>query len=561
MGCLPLYGPGVVIRKLLNVNGGSADDFSEDEDVDSDSEFQGIRERESEKGCFHSGQEPFKLNVSTPTIYHPMFQEQESDSVPALFRTTKDIRIWVGTWNVGGKIPSHELEIKEWLDMEELADIYVLGFQEVVPLNAGNIFGTEDDGPVLKWEAIVRETLNTKALVRENSASHCDSPPMRFESVDVATASEKTLTRGNCDEICLIGNQAYIEKDMYKANKYGSSWIGNEDDPILSLRTETEKQCLHTDRSLLGLNDLHLKGQTGTLGGTSTEHELEMRLNRPERNLMEEKLITDGKKVDFDTATIKDSYARIVSKQMVGIFLSVWVHRSLRKHIHNLKVSSVGVGIMGYLGNKGSISVSMSIFQTPVCFICSHLTSGEKDADKLRRNADVQEILRRTQFNTVPHVGLPRTIHDHERIIWCGDLNYRINLPCEQAIYLLSEKDWFKLAEMDQLRHELQDGHTFDGWSEGVLNFPPTYKYEFNSDKYFGEDNEDMRTPAWCDRILSFGKGIKLVNYKRSELSLSDHRPVTAVFLVEVALHGTFQQSPTSVETEIVQIEDLEISA
>ncbi|KAG5130719.1 hypothetical protein JHK84_037116 [Glycine max] len=30
--------------------------------------------------------------------------------------------------------------------------------------------------------------------------------------------------------------------------------------------------------------------------------------------------------------------------------------------------------------------------------------------------------------------------------------------------------------------------NVFGGWSEGVLNFPPTYKYEVNSYKYYGED-------------------------------------------------------------------------
>ena len=48
----------------------------------------------------------------------------------------------------------------------------------------------------------------------------------------------------------------------------------------------------------------------------------------------------------------RSSYVRIVSKQMVGIFITIWVRRCLRKHIQNLKVSTVGVGVMGYIGNK-----------------------------------------------------------------------------------------------------------------------------------------------------------------------------------------------------------------
>ncbi|KAL2519870.1 DNAse I-like superfamily protein [Forsythia ovata] len=200
-------------------------------------------------------------------------------------------------------------------------------------------------------------------------------------------------------------------------------------------------------------------------------------------------------------------YVKIVSKQMVGIFITIWVRRSLRRHIQNLNVSSVGVGVMGYIGNKGSISVSLSIHQTLFCFICTHLTSGEKDADAAKRITDVQEIHRRTHFNSLSSIGLPKSIRDHERIIWLGDLNYRINLSYEKTRELISKKDWAKLVEHDQLIRELRKGRAFDGWSEGTLNFAPTYKYETNSDTYCGEDSRvGRRTPSWCDRILSFGR-------------------------------------------------------
>lgn len=46
------------------------------------------------------------------------------------------------------------------------------------------------------------------------------------------------------------------------------------------------------------------------------------------------------------------SYTLAASKQMVGIFLCVWVRSDLCTRITNLKVSCVGRGIMGYLGNK-----------------------------------------------------------------------------------------------------------------------------------------------------------------------------------------------------------------
>jgi len=59
----------------------------------------------------------------------------------------------------------------------------------------------------------------------------------------------------------------------------------------------------------------------------------------------------------------------------------------------------------------------MSLHQTSFCFVCTHLTSGQKDGDQLRRNADVVEILRKTRFPHVHGAGdekSPETILDHE---------------------------------------------------------------------------------------------------------------------------------------------------
>mgnify|MGYP003366286074 CR=1 FL=1 len=52
----------------------------------------------------------------------------------------------------------------------------------------------------------------------------------------------------------------------------------------------------------------------------------------------------------------------------------------------------------------------------------------------------------------------------------------------------------------------------FDGWKEGVISFPPTYKYGINSDVYVGEnpkEGEKKRSPAWYVNVsenLSDGK-------------------------------------------------------
>ena len=51
----------------------------------------------------------------------------------------------VGTYNVNGRRPPADLDLRPWLDMtNHQADVVAVGFQEVVPLNAGNVvMGTQ----------------------------------------------------------------------------------------------------------------------------------------------------------------------------------------------------------------------------------------------------------------------------------------------------------------------------------------------------------------------------------------------------------------------------------
>lgn len=63
---------------------------------------------------------------------------------------------------------------------------------------------------------------------------------------------------------------------------------------------------------------------------------------------------------------------------------------------------------------QGSISVSMSLHQSRMCFVCSHLTSGHKDGDQQRRNANVDEIIKRTRFTSIIDDKQPHNIPSHE---------------------------------------------------------------------------------------------------------------------------------------------------
>ncbi|XWS43687.1 hypothetical protein CRYUN_Cryun16bG0124800 [Craigia yunnanensis] len=465
--------PKVIVRKWLNIPSG-ADEFHSDYAINgktderrkscSDEDFYVIVPEDFSEGWLMEaagGIKPSKIMPETPPITESL-----------------NLRMLVGTWNVGGKSPHESLNLRDWLRSPAPADIYVLGFQEIVPLNAGNVLGAEDNGPADKWLSLIRQALNANQSDQELAQCY----------INVTEARNPSSPQ--------LEQQASLKPTISFSN-------------VLSMEDELGEEDFER---LLNLNSN--SSEEGSPSPTSMSGSLKQR-----------------------------RFCLAASKQMVGLFLCVWIRADLYNHINNLKVSCVGRGIMGYLGNKGSISISMTLHQTTFCFVCTHLTSGDKERDEIRRNSDVAEILKRTRFShsfidfRQPYP--PQSILDHDKIIWLGDLNYRLAAGCSDTHDLLKKNDWQALLEKDQLRIEQRAGRVFKGWEEGRIYFAPTYKYLTDSDHYVvqtSKSKEKGRNPAWCDRILWKGEGLKQVWYSRGESRFSDHRPVYSLFSVEVNL-------------------------
>ncbi|XP_073150293.1 type I inositol polyphosphate 5-phosphatase 4 [Henckelia pumila] len=459
----------------------------------------------------------------------------------------QNYRIFVATWNVAGKSPPSYLNLEEWLHTSPPADIYVLGFQEIVPLNAGNVLGTEDNGPAKKWLALVRRTLNS---LPGSSGSYRTPSPVPYPIIE----SDDDFEGSNGEE----GSNFFHRRSFQSLSR---SMRVMEND-ILVQQPRLDRRFSVCDRVIYGHRPSDYYDPK--VGYVSSDDENELG-DLPCTHCYSPISYSGYEPMeDRDRNSGKSRYCLAASKQMVGIFLTVWIRRDLRDAVSNLKVSCVGRGLMGYLGNKGSISISMSLHQTSFCFICTHLTSGEKEGDEQRRNSDVMEILRKTRFPRVHGMGnenSPQTILEHDRIIWLGDLNYRIALSYRCAKALVEMRNWRALLENDQLRIEQREGRVFAGWNEGQIYFPPTYKYSNNSDRYAGEDmhpKEKRRTPAWCDRILWRGHGLQQMSYVRGESRFSDHRPVYSIFLAEVeSINRGRMKKSTSYSSARVEVEEL----
>uniref|UniRef100_A0A8C1DI94 Synaptojanin-1 n=1 Tax=Cyprinus carpio carpio TaxID=630221 RepID=A0A8C1DI94_CYPCA len=246
-------------------------------------------------------------------------------------------------------------------------------------------------------------------------------------------------------------------------------------------------------------------------------------------------------------------YVLLASEQLVGVCLFVYIRPQHAPFIRDVAVDTVKTGMGGATGNKGGVAIRMLFHTTSICFVCSHFAAGQSQVKE--RNDDYNEITRKLSFP------MGRLLYSHDYVFWCGDFNYRINIPNEETKELIRQQNWDALIAGDQLLEQKNAGQIFRGFIEGKLDFAPTYKYDLFSEDY--DTSEKCRTPAWTDRVLwkrrkwNFDKTAEelelnvvgapvieedqypwspgeLKYYGRAELKTSDHRPVVAIMDVDI---------------------------
>ncbi|KAL5345281.1 Inositol-1,4,5-trisphosphate 5-phosphatase 1 [Pseudogymnoascus australis] len=222
----------------------------------------------------------------------------------------------------------------------------------------------------------------------------------------------------------------------------------------------------------------------------------------------------------------EDRYVRLRSGQLVGAALCIYVKSSVLHLVKHVEGSTKKTGLSGMAGNKGAVAIRMEYANTSICFVTAHLAAGFANYDE--RNKD---------FHTI-HQGLKfqrnRVISDHDTIIWLGDFNYRIGMSHDRVTALVKSRDLSTLYDNDQLNIQMVAGLAFPHYSESMLTFLPTYKFDLGTNTY--DTSEKARIPAWTDRILWRGANARQIAYHSADLRYSDHRPVFATFECTVSL-------------------------
>jgi len=253
-------------------------------------------------------------------------------------------------------------------------------------------------------------------------------------------------------------------------------------------------------------------------------------------------------------------YVPIALHLLGGIQFGLFAKRSFLKKIEEVSVADVTCGIGNVFHNKGAIAAFLTLKaknpgenkngkqlsrKLKMVLVTAHLAAHVKHSDA--RDSDFWRISSELEAQA-PEGFLPRNLRDHseetgsslfdsvDRVFFCGDLNYRVDLPRECAEFTVLHGDspdeldtGIEMKPHDQLYRTLAGRRAFTGFSEGKVTFAPTFKFDKDTGEY--DTSHKQRIPAWTDRILFKPNHTRVLEYASVPGSRhSDHRPVHATF-------------------------------
>jgi hypothetical protein len=209
-------------------------------------------------------------------------------------------------------------------------------FQEIVPLNAGNVLVVEDNEPAGKWMELIYQALNRPPAHQDGESSGDElSPPASTSSSRYPQPSQGRQ----------VGRDPSNNAAIPKSSSGGVLFAQRPPPPPRRLGHKSYR----VDNAL---------AKTCTCMSDPPGMQRRAREMREFLYRVEAAAASPGRGADEETlASIEGggmNYCLIARKQMVGIFLSVWVRRELVQYVGHLRVDCVGRGIMGRLGNKVS---------------------------------------------------------------------------------------------------------------------------------------------------------------------------------------------------------------
>lgn len=284
-------------------------------------------------------------------------------------------------------------------------------------------------------------------------------------------------------------------------------------------------------------------------------------------------------------ATLGECWVRTSAASLGAVRVNLYVRKELEPT--DVECDVVACGLAGMLVNKGAAAVRCRVGKTHFLFVGAHLCAHAKQTN--RRNADFRRIdaslfraasgSKQNAFGIpmprgIPTLTLPRLpigappsadfddeddddddkdaqwelpswitdafatgparrlIDSHDRVIFAGDLNYRLTVN-DRAVFdqTFDPAKPVDLIAYDEFPDQIAAKAAFEGYVEAPVTFPPTYKFDKGTDQY--DTSKKRRVPAWTDRILFSPDGVAPYHYDAvAAVRRSDHRPVVAKFAI-----------------------------
>ncbi|THV02214.1 DNase I-like protein [Dendrothele bispora CBS 962.96] len=252
------------------------------------------------------------------------------------------LHLRIGTFNVNGKMPSQDLSVWVRSTVNEKKD-----FASVLPpLNEISPFSIGENNPI---DEQVEDTLQTTSSsfsyssTASTNAVHSPSPTASSfstaPSVFTATPSATTVQTEN----------SVLPSPASSTSVYSPIIVETEPVLVPTLNAD-QTDPSDPDMLILGFQELDLSAEA-LIYSTST--------------VREDAWCT----AIFAALGEKGGmYEKLASKQLVGMLIIIIVKKSLKSCFSNIMTSSAGVGLMGYMGNKGGTAIRLT-FTPPTTLI------------------------------------------------------------------------------------------------------------------------------------------------------------------------------------------------
>lgn len=225
------------------------------------------------------------------------------------------------------------------------------------------------------------------------------------------------------------------------------------------------------------------------------------------------------------TKELGDDYKFIGGESLGGTHMMLIVHKSIIHLCSQPRIDTVSTGFFNIIPNKGAVGICFNVKNTSLLLIGSHLASGEGCVTD--RNESFNRIESELELGDYKEA---LASNRFDCAFFLGDMNYRIKASALFVNGLILNQEKFALLKKDELIYEMSEGRVAYGFKEGLITFPPTFKYK-------GNEYVLKRIPSWTDRILFKAKTdiLKQQTYGYIPYNVySDHKPVFSQFTIQV---------------------------